>query len=307
MDITLIRTFLEVAASGSFVAASERLFVTQSAVSLRIQRLEESLGRPLFTRSKAGAELTPAGHEFEKYAISLIKVWEEARQQIAIPEGFSKSLTIGAQYSLWPGLGFRWIDQLRVAMPDLSLRAEIGMSDRLTRFLTEGVVQVALTYTPRLRPGISAHKVLDTDLVLVAAWPNPSMDLRGRYVFADWGPEFVQAHSISLPELTNPGLTFSLGSMLAPYIISRNFAAYLPARYVKLFIDSGELHLVPDAPRFPYPVWSVWRDDIDPIVAEMAQSTLGVISRDARAEQDDVMARLKKISRNHEVGILGAE
>ena len=61
MDIALIRTFLEVAATGSFVNASERLYVTQSAVSLRIARLEDTLGKPLFTRSKAGAELTPAG------------------------------------------------------------------------------------------------------------------------------------------------------------------------------------------------------------------------------------------------------
>ena len=78
MDITLLRTFLEVAATGSFVTASERLFVTQSAVSLRIQRLEDSLGRPLFIRSKSGAELTTAGVAFERYAASIIRVWEEA-------------------------------------------------------------------------------------------------------------------------------------------------------------------------------------------------------------------------------------
>ena len=99
MDITLIRTFIEVANTGSFVAACDRLFVTQSAVSLRIQRLEDSLGHPLFTRSKAGAILTPAGEQFEKYALSLLKIWEEAHQQIAIPEGYSRKLTIGAQYS----------------------------------------------------------------------------------------------------------------------------------------------------------------------------------------------------------------
>lgn len=74
MDITLINTFLEVASTGSFVSAPDRLFVTQSAVSLRVQRLEESLGRPWFTRSKAGAELTPAGKELESYAISMIKL-----------------------------------------------------------------------------------------------------------------------------------------------------------------------------------------------------------------------------------------
>lgn len=107
MDIALIRTFLEVAATGSFVNASERLFVTQSAVSLRVARLESELGKPLFTRSKAGAELTTAAREFERYALSLIKIWEEARQQIGVPEGYTKSLSIGAKYSLWPRLGFR--------------------------------------------------------------------------------------------------------------------------------------------------------------------------------------------------------
>ena len=154
MDITLIKTFIEVANSGSFVAACDRLFVTQSAVSLRIQRLEDSLGHPLFTRSKAGAILTPAGEQFERYALSLLKIWEEARQQIAIPEGYSEALTIGGQYSLWPRLGFRWIDALQVEKPELSLRVELGMPDRITRFLIEGVVQAALLYTPQLRPGL---------------------------------------------------------------------------------------------------------------------------------------------------------
>lgn len=140
-DIALIRTFLEVAATGSFARASDRLFVTRSAV---VRRLEGALGRPLFARSKAGAEMTAAGREFERYALSLVKIWKEARQQVAIPEGFDESLSIGSQYSLWPRLGFCWIDRLRTARPRLNLRAELGMPDRLNRFLIEGVVQAGL-------------------------------------------------------------------------------------------------------------------------------------------------------------------
>ncbi len=295
MDIALIRTFLEVSASGSFVAASERLFVTQSAVSLRIQRLETELGRPVFTRSKAGAELTAAGHVFERYALSLVKIWEEARQQVAIPAGFTKSLTIGAQYSLWPRLGFRMIDALQEIMPELNLRAELGMPDRLTRFLTEGVVQLAFLYTPQLRPGLSVSKVMDEELVLVAPWANPTMDIEGRYLFVDWGPEFVQAHALELPDLTNPGLTFSLGALTAHYILKRNFAAYLPARYVRRHLDAGELHLVPGAPRFPYPVWSVWREDLDKSVAQKAQEALISVTSFADGEQVSVMDRLSAL------------
>jgi len=305
MDITLLKTFLEVAATGSFVSASERLYVTQSAVSLRVQRLEDALGKPMFTRSKAGAELTNAGREFERYALSMIRVWEEARQQVAIPDGFTRSLTIGAQYSLWPRLGFRWIDGLQAAAPDLNIRAELGMPDRLTRFLTEGIMHVGLLYMPQLRPGLSAEKVMEEELVMVASWPDADINNLTDYVFVDWGPEFVSAHALALPDLTNPGLTFSLGAMVAEYVINRKASAYLPARYVKRYIDSGELYLVADSPRFPYPVWAVWREDLDPTIAEIGKTTLAQVANAAEADGEAVLERLRDINEETVVEVLG--
>ena len=306
MDITLLKTFLEVAASGSFVASADRLFVTQSAVSLRIQRLEESLGKPLFTRSRAGAELTSAGREFEKYALSMIRVWEEARQQVAIPEGYTRSLTIGAQYSLWPRLGFRWVDALQAEMPDLNVRAELGMPDRLTRFLIEGVMQAGLLYMPQLRPGLVAEQILAEELVMVATYPDAAVDtIFDDYVFIDWGPEFVVAHAKELPRLTNPGLTFALGALAGEYVLNRRAAAYLPARYVKVHLDSGRMFLVPDAPRFPYPVWAVWRDDLDPAIKQAARATLLTIAKGAEAAGASVIDALRDISEDHVVEGLG--
>lgn len=305
MDIALIKTFLEVAATGSFVSASERLFVTQSAVSLRVQRLEDSLGKPLFTRSRAGAELTPAGREFEHYALSLIRIWEEARQQIAIPEGFDRSINIGAQYSLWPRLGFRLIDRLREVAPNLSVRGELGMPDRLTRMLIEGTIQLGLLYTPQLRPGLVAEAVMEEELVLVATWPDADLDNLPGYVFVDWGPEFVHAHSLELPGLTNPGLTLVLGAMTADFIVRRNGAAYLPARYVKRYLDEKLLHLVPDAPAFPYPVWAVWRQDLEPDVAEFTRRALNDVAASLDAETGEVIEDLREINTNHVVREFG--
>ncbi|MFW8634807.1 LysR family transcriptional regulator [Cribrihabitans pelagius] len=305
MDIALIRTFLEVAATGSFVSASDRLFVTQSAVSLRIQRLEDSLGKQLFTRSKAGAAPTPAGREFERYALSLLKIWEEARQQVGLPEGYTQSLTIAAQYSLWPRLGFRWIDSLREAMPDLNVRAELGMADRITRFLVEGLVQVGLLYTPQLRPGLTAQKLIEEELVLAASWDATLREAAEHYVFVDWGPEFIHAHALELPELASTGLTLSLGAMAAEYVIGRPAAAYLPARSIKRHLDEGRLHLVPDAPRFPYPVWAVWRDDLDPALRAAAEGMLQAVTDRIGSEQDSVLAELRGISEGGTVEVLG--
>lgn len=307
MDITLLRTFLEVAATGSFVASADHLYVTQSAVSLRVRRLEDELGKPLFTRSKAGAELTAAGREFEKYALSILRVWEEARQQVAIPEGFTASLTIGAQYSLWPRLGFRWIDALQGEKPDLNIRAEVGMPDRITRFLVEGVVQAALLYTPQIRPGLTAEPVLEDELVMVATWPEPTLEeAAADYVFVDWGPEFVTAHALALEPLTNPGLTLSLGALAAEFVVNRRRAAYLPARYVKRYLDSGAMHLVPEAPHFPYPVWAVWREDLEPDLRAAASRTLGTITANAERDGEAVVDALSDIS-GHQAAILGSE
>jgi DNA-binding transcriptional LysR family regulator len=232
-------------------------------------------------------------------------VWEEARQQVAVPEGFKRSLSIGAQYSLWPRLGFRLIDQLRQDMPDLNIRSEMGMPDRLTRFLVEGVMHVGLMYMPNLRPGLIAEEIIEEELVLAASWPNPTMDMQGRYVFVDWGPEFVTAHAMELPELKNAGLTLALGAMAADFVVNRKAAAYLPARYIKKYLDRGELYLVPDAPRFPYPVWAVWRDDLDTELAEGMKAALLVVSRQAEADGDAVLAQLADISEDHEVDVLG--
>ncbi|MBT8455389.1 MAG: LysR family transcriptional regulator [Alphaproteobacteria bacterium] len=306
MDIALLRTFLEVAATGSFVNASDRLFVTQSAVSLRVQRLEDSLGKQLFTRSKAGAELTAAGREFERYALSLIKIWEEARQQIGVPEGYTKSLTIAAQYSLWPRLGFRWIDRMQADLPTLNVRAELGMADRIMRFLVEGIVQIGLMYNPQLRPGLTAQKVLDEELVLVSSWPATFDDIADHYVFVDWGPEFVHAHALEIPDLTNPGLTLSLGAMSAEYVVMRKAAAYLPARYIKRYLDEGRLHLIPDAPRFAYPVWSVWRDDLNEDIRTVAEAALLAVRTQLDEEKSAVIAELAEISSGDSVQVLGS-
>ena len=61
MDIDQARTFLAIAAHGSFLEAARRLHVTQSTVSARIRNLEAELGVRLFVRNRSGASLTPAG------------------------------------------------------------------------------------------------------------------------------------------------------------------------------------------------------------------------------------------------------
>ena len=87
MNIEHIRTFLEIATTGNFHHAAERLHVTQSTVSARIKSLEDQLERAFFLRNRNGVSLTAAGHHCQRHAVSAVRAWEQARQEVTFSGG----------------------------------------------------------------------------------------------------------------------------------------------------------------------------------------------------------------------------
>ena len=77
LDITALRSFTAVADEGKVTAAAARLNLTQSAVSMQLKRLEESLNQPLFDRSGRGIALTAEGELLLGYARRMIALNDE--------------------------------------------------------------------------------------------------------------------------------------------------------------------------------------------------------------------------------------
>lgn len=71
-DLDLLNTLTVVAEAGTLAAAAERLHRSQSAVSEQLQKLESFCGQQLFTRSKRGTRLTPAGERLLGHARQLL-------------------------------------------------------------------------------------------------------------------------------------------------------------------------------------------------------------------------------------------
>lgn len=93
--------------------------------------------------------------------------------------------------------------------------------------------------------------------------------------------------------------------MATDYVASRRAAAFLPARDIKRYLDAGQLFLVPDAPVFPYPVWSIWREDLDTEIRKTAEATLVTIQSQIDEDQSAVIADLVEISAGKTVEVLG--
>src|SRR5680860_374821 len=78
LNSDLMRSFLAVADSGSVTCGADHLSRTQSAVSMQIRKLEESLGQSIFVREPRGVRLTERGKQLIPYARRVVGLLDEA-------------------------------------------------------------------------------------------------------------------------------------------------------------------------------------------------------------------------------------
>jgi DNA-binding transcriptional LysR family regulator len=270
MDIINIRTFLAVLETGSFVAAAERVHVTQSTVSMRIRSLEDQLGVKVFARNKSGASLTNSGREFTKHAMSLARIWDQACLEVGVGNNKAALLRVGGQLSIWGSFLVAWLAWMRVEAPTVSIKCEVGYIDDLMRNLTEGSLDIAVMYRPQQRTGLQVRKLFDDDMILVASPAAADPMMGDDYVFVNWGPEFRSDHALNYPDINRPHMSLDLGVLGIDYLVRAKAAGYFPRRVCTPYLQSGILRKVQDAVVFTYPVYAVHTDDLDDAVLKDA-------------------------------------
>ena len=272
MDIELARTFLAIIEAGNFVRAAERLNVTQTTVSARVRSLEDQLRRPVFLRNKTGVTLTAAGEQFLRFAPTLVQVWERARHQVALPVGRRAVIAAGGELTLWNPLLLNWMVWMKRTAPDIALQTQVGLSDGLLRQVADGVLDLAVVYSPRQWPGLRVEMLTEETLVLVTTDPSTAGVSDPDYVYVDWGADFAAHHGLNFPQFSNPGLSIGLGPLGLDYIIQVGGTGYFRKRVAQPYLASGRLHLVPHAPEFPHPAYAVYpegaeNDDLEAALA----------------------------------------
>jgi len=257
METEQIRTFMAVAAHGSFLEAAARVHVTQSTVSTRIQSLESFLAARLFNRTRDGAVLTPAGERFLKHAKDLLRILDQAKNDVSLPSRFSDTVVVGARIALWYELLPRWTAEMRRDAPEVALRAEIGFEEDLMRRVVEGTMDIALMYTPQFSLGVKVTHLFDENLILLSDDPSYRA-LDDRYVYVDWGPVFYAQHKAAYPTLERPATVANIGWLGLQLILQRGGACFVPERIALPYLESGQLYRVSEAPEFQLPTYVVY-------------------------------------------------
>lgn len=250
------RAFFEVAHTGSFSKAAERMFVTQPAVSHAIKQLEFRLGGPLFFRTSRGVKLTAEGEVLLKFVSQAHHFLENGEKKIAeMRMLMAGEVKIGAGDTLCRYYLLPHLESFHKQYPDIKIQVTNRTTRETIALLKEGRIDFGIVNLP-----------IDGQQLHV----RESMTLHDCFVA---GPEYVgdsdSDRALSWEELTRlPLLMLEKGSS-----IRRHADAFAERQGVRLKpeIELGSIELIVQFARIGLGVGCVIREFVRD---ELAEETL---------------------------------
>jgi len=148
LDLDAVKAFVLTAELQSFTRAADALDSTQSAISLKLRRLEDQLGRRLLERTPRQVRLSAEGAAFMEAARELVGAHERA---IASFEVKQRRLVIGISHQLvgseLPGL----LRRMNEHDPNLLIELRVAGSNEVLKAYDDGVLDAALVLQPEDR------------------------------------------------------------------------------------------------------------------------------------------------------------
>ncbi len=249
MNIEQVLTFLDLIETNSFNATAERLGVTQSTISSRVQSLEAALGKRLFTRSRAGTRLTTAGARFAHHARTLQQEWNEAQRSVQSADNFARSLRIGVQMDIAPDAIGRWVQSFRKAMPDTSFYIEPDYSIQMSADLLAGGLDIGMMFAPRHFPDLHNERIGDVTYRMVSTEADRLEGVAPeRYIYGNYTPAFDQAHRRLLPDHARSApVACGQSSAVAALLLALGGSAYVLQETARELLAGGQCRFVEDA------------------------------------------------------------
>jgi DNA-binding transcriptional LysR family regulator len=147
LDVKRLRILREVAARGSFSAAADALYLSQSAVSQQVATLEREVGMSLLERTSSGPKLTDAGRALVTHADAVICRLEEAERELGALAGLEGgTLRLVSFPSASATLATRAVSIFAERHPEVEVRLAEGEPEESVPALRRGEFDLALIF-----------------------------------------------------------------------------------------------------------------------------------------------------------------
>ena len=270
MEFDDLRAFVTVADTHSVSQAARQLFLTQPAVTRRLQRLEHSLGSPLVDRRRRPFTLTPAGHDVLERCRRVLHSVRDVQEAIARDGAPAGDLRIGVAHALTEITLTEPLDLVRAQFSKVDWRLTTGWSRPLLEQVRSGALDAAVILLPEadvLPSEVKGVEIGKEQLVVVA----PKDKTHGRRKLADlhgvsWilNPEGCGARAQLRRILQRASVNMHVALETYNYELQLNLVArnrgwsLVPSRILhrsRLRTRLRVLHV--DGLKFPMTVWTV--------------------------------------------------
>lgn len=174
MDFRQLEYVITIEKERTLLAAAEKLFLSPSALSQHITKLEEELQTPLFKRTKQGWVPTRAGRIYIDMAYNVLRSQKKAYLQIGdIAENKTGHFTVGVT----PGRGTQMFSSVfpvfRSMYPHMRINLFEGTVQENNEMIAAGKVDIAFLTSGFPHPGIITRTQIQEEIVLVVPKTNP--------------------------------------------------------------------------------------------------------------------------------------
>ncbi|MCW3063886.1 MAG: LysR family transcriptional regulator [Solirubrobacterales bacterium] len=306
MELRQLRYFVAVAEELHFSRAAARLSLAQSALSSQIRQLERELGGQLLIRSTRRVELTPAGESLLADGREILAAADDAVHRArALARGESGRLTIG---SLGPAPGEILAPLLaRLASRHPDVRVEVrafDFTDIVDGVLDRNAADIAFVYLPLDEPMLHVTPLISEPRVVVLPRRH-RLAKRKRLAPHDLAEEMFITEPPSVPQAwrdywllldelgRRPPISPHIGDKLDDWLrlIARGEGIDTAPAIISRYYPWPELAYVQLVDAAPSVIALARRRDAEhPLVGEVEQITLDIVSRANLAEGQQVVS-----------------
>lgn len=166
LDMTALRSFVAVADTGGVTKAAGLLNLTQSAVSMQLKRLEESLNISLLDRSARAIGLTPQGEQLLSYARRMLALNDEIYGKLTATE-FEGEVTLGVPHDIVYPIIPKVLQRFAAAYPRVRVQLVSSYTRKLVEQFNRGEIDVILTTEDSV--GTGGETLITVPLIWVGA------------------------------------------------------------------------------------------------------------------------------------------
>jgi LysR family hydrogen peroxide-inducible transcriptional activator len=174
MHLHQLKYFVSIVETGSITKAAERCFISQPSISQQLSKLEDSIGKKLFSRVKGKLVLTDAGHVMYKQALKILSDVEDARHQVSdLDNSRGGTVAIGILPTLAPFMLPQALMALSKEYPEATVTIREDISESIVDAAQRGEIDILVEVLPIDETGLKIEPLFSDDFYVAVHQDSP--------------------------------------------------------------------------------------------------------------------------------------